>query len=208
MTVGPTLYLVRHGQTDWNCHRRYQGQRDVPLNATGRQQARRVVRALEGIGLEAVYASDLLRARQTAQPLARERGLDVILLPALREMDFGEWEGLTRAEVIERYPDEVRTWYRDWSSVQVPGGETVAGFVERVLTAFEAIVKRHPQGQVAVVSHGGPLRVYLCSVLGLEMSSLWEFGQETACINEVRYEATGPRLLRLNAVAHLRVATS
>ncbi|MDQ7793813.1 MAG: alpha-ribazole phosphatase [bacterium] len=204
--TGPTLYLVRHGLTEWNRQGRYQGHKDIPLDAVGRQQARSVARALAGVQLEAIYASDLLRARQTAEPLALEHGLKVACLPGLREMHFGDWEGLTRDEVHELYPEVVRTWYSDRARAGVPGGETVAVFAERVLAAFEVVVGRHPRGSVAVISHGGSLRVYLCSVLGMDLSRLWTVQQDSACISVVDYEPAGPRLLRLNCTEHLREA--
>lgn len=204
MTARLTLYLVRHGRTAWNREGRYQGHKDVPLDATGREQARRVARALAGAALDAVYSSDLLRARQTAEPLGRELGREVICLPGLREMDFGEWEGLTWDEVHERYPAVVQAWRTDRRTARVPGGEDLEGFGERVLAAFAAIVGRHPRGRVAVFAHGGSLRVYLCSVLDLDRSRLWEIDQDSACISVVEYDGTGPGLARLNCTEHLR----
>lgn len=203
MTAGLTLYLVRHGRTAWNREGRYQGQRDIPLDATGHEQARHVARALAGISLEAIYASDLARARQTAEPLAHERGLDINCLPGLREMDFGDWEGLTRDEVHERYPDVVRAWLIDRRAARVPRGEDREEFGERVLAAFAAIAGRHPRGRVAVFAHGGSLRVYLCWVLGWESSRLWEIEQDSAAISVVEWGEGGPALLSLNDTAHL-----
>ena len=148
-----TLILVRHGETDWNRDRRVQGQTDLPLNETGRAQARALAEQLAGTRVDAVYASDLARARETAELLAAQRGLTVTLDPALREKDFGSWEGLTDVEVLDRFPDAVRGAWGD--------AETPDELSARVLAALERIAARHPNEHVVVVTHGGPVRAVL-----------------------------------------------
>jgi uncharacterized phosphatase len=156
------LLLVRHGETDWNLERRVQGQTDTPLNETGRRQAEALARELANERIDAVYASDLRRALDTARAIAGPRGLGVHLVPELREKNFGSWEGLTDDEVLERFP-EARTG--PWGDAETPDD-----VVERVLGALRHIAERHPGDQVLVVSHGGPLRAVLrhCAVNGVE----------------------------------------
>ena len=144
------LLLVRHGETDWNRDRRVQGHTDVPLNEAGRTQAASLARELAGEDLDAVYSSDLARARETAEAIAAPHGLDVVALPALRERNFGTWEGMTDAEIIERFP-EAQT--RPWGDA-----ETQDEMGDRVLAAVHEIAARHPHGRVVVVAHGGPIR--------------------------------------------------
>lgn len=152
--MSPTqIVLVRHGQTEWNRIGRVQGHSDVPLNDEGRRQARALAVELDGEQVDAVYASDLGRARETAEILAATRGVDVIALPALREKHFGTWEGLTDVEVRERFPDAQTTGWGD--------GETTEQLAERIVTAVEEIAAAHPGGLVLVVTHGGPMRALL-----------------------------------------------
>jgi uncharacterized phosphatase len=148
-----TILLVRHGETDWNAARRVQGQTDRPLTERGRRQARALADALEDETFDAVYSSDLSRARDTAKAIAARRGLDVKLHPGLREKDFGTWEGLTDTEVLARFPEARRGHWGD--------GETPDELRERVLRSLREIAASHPGERVLVVAHGGPLRVVL-----------------------------------------------
>ena len=151
-----TLIVARHGETDWNFERRWQGHSDTPLNETGRAQARGLAASLAGRGIEAVYSSDLARARETAEIVAATLGLEVRLDPRLREVDVGEWSGLTSTEVEQRYPDghrERREGGTGWTT-----GEPFDAMGARVLAALGAIAQETPGSVVLVVTHGGPLR--------------------------------------------------
>src|SRR5436309_5200504 len=113
------LLLVRHGETDWNRDRRFQGHADPPLNDAGREQARVLADELAGDRIELIYTSDLQRARETAEIVAGQLGLDVIPLRELREIDVGEWEGFTWPEIVERFPEGARKWHEQgygWES--------------------------------------------------------------------------------------------
>jgi probable phosphoglycerate mutase len=147
------LLLCRHGETDWNRDRRLQGQTDVPLNDRGRAQAAALARELAGEPIDAVYSSDLARAYETARAVAEPHGLEVVRLRALRERDFGSWEGLTDAEIRQRFPDARD---RPWGD-----GETREQLAERVLAVLDELAERHPGGRVVVVAHGGPINALL-----------------------------------------------
>ena len=148
-----TILLARHGETDWNLERRVQGHSDTPLNETGRAQALALAESLDDAALDAIYASDLERAYDTARIVAERKGLLVELLPELRERNFGTWEGLTDMEIFERYPQAKTGSWGD--------AETKEEMAERVLGALHRIAAEHPDGRVLVVTHGGPLRSLL-----------------------------------------------
>jgi broad specificity phosphatase PhoE len=148
-----TILLTRHGETDWNAEGRVQGHTDRPLNEAGVAQALALAKELSGERLDAVYASDLGRALDTARAVAQPRGLPVIPVPELRERNFGTWEGLLDTEILERFPQaHTGPWGDD---------ETLEQLDERVVAALHRIAESHPGGQVLVVSHGGPLRAVL-----------------------------------------------
>jgi broad specificity phosphatase PhoE len=157
------ILLARHGQSDWNAAHRWQGHADRPLTEKGREQARALAERLRHVELDAVYSSDLRRAGDTAAAVSNE----VIELPALREVDVGSWSGLTRAEAEERFPDGVARWregFPGWDD-----GETYEAMTDRVLGAVLEIARRHEQGRVLVVSHGGPIRALHAAALGLDV---------------------------------------
>jgi broad specificity phosphatase PhoE len=151
------LLLVRHGETDWNAARRWQGRDDPPLNDSGRRQAEELAAEIEGERIDAVYASDLRRALETAEIVAATFALPVRALEGLREIDVGSWSGLTREELETRFPEQlarhVESWGTGWED-----GETPEELSERVLTAVREITTEHPKGRVLVVTHGGVLR--------------------------------------------------
>ena len=149
-----TLYLARHGETDWNRELRIQGSSDIELNDLGRRQAQALAQELEHVDLDAIYSSDLSRARQTAEAVAALHGLEIELDPRLRERSFGSWEGLTR-EDIAMLPEGERH-----------DGESDDEVRERVLEAIQAIADRHPGENVLVVAHGGALNALWHHAIG------------------------------------------
>ncbi|HVC32964.1 MAG TPA: histidine phosphatase family protein [Chloroflexota bacterium] len=163
-----TLYLVRHGETDWNHERRVQGHRDPPLNHAGREQARTLAAQLAGVSFDAAYASDLRRAWQTAEILLEGRGVVVTRRPRLRERYLGRWEGRVFDEIPALDPDAWRDWLTRPRDRAPHGGETEAGLEHRALAELTGIVADHPTGTVLVVSHGGTIHAILRGWLGLE----------------------------------------
>jgi probable phosphoglycerate mutase len=161
------MVLWRHGQTRWNVERRFQGQRDIPLDDAGERQAERAARLLAGLRPDAIYSSDLSRATATAAPLARLTGLTVTTDKDLRERYGGAWEGLTDTEIRGRYPAE----HAQWSP---PGGETSAAVAGRAGAALGRIADGLAPGSlVVVVSHGAALRQAAAHLLGFP-EDLWE----------------------------------
>lgn len=162
-----TLILVRHGETDWNRDGRWQGHADAPLNNRGREQARTLTDELGGEDVAAVYSSDLSRARETAEIVAAPLGRPVTVDVRLREVDVGGWSGLTTAEIQARFPDEVARWRNGDPRHTFDGGESYAAMGDRVVAALEEIAARHPDDQVLVVLHGGPIRALLAHAAGI-----------------------------------------
>ena len=165
MRLVTTLLLVRHGETDWNREGRWQGHSDTHLNEIGREQSERVARELDGVGV--MYASDLARARETADIIARRLDLPVRLDARLRERFFGAWEGLTAAEIETDFRDAQLRWLAG----EGPGAddaEPFEAFGRRVEAALEEILERHPDETVLIVAHGGTIRVIHAFASGLD----------------------------------------
>lgn len=199
------LYLIRHGSTDWNQQRRYQGHADPPLNEEGRRQAEEAGRRLAALlrdydyPLAAVYTSDLQRAVSTAKIVlevyrttsveARALRTSPSLLrptPLLREIGFGAWEGLTYDEVYQRWGTLVEYWYRDPGAVTPPGGEPYRRFCRRIERAFRVINARHPEGAVVMVTHGGPIRHLVTISKGLSRHEAWGLHLEPGSVTHLR----------------------
>ena len=150
-----TVVLVRHGSTEWNESKRAQGQADIHLSERGRREAERTARRLADVPVAAVYSSDLVRAVETARPIAASHGLEVVTDPGWREIDQGEWTGLTTAEIKRRWPD---LWGPARHYSTRPSGESPDQVRHRALDALRRVVAAHPDETVVVVSHGGTIR--------------------------------------------------
>jgi broad specificity phosphatase PhoE len=162
-----TILLSRHGESDWNHAKRWQGFADRPLTDLGRRQAEELADRLEGTELDAIYSSDLRRARETAEAVARRRGLEVRAMPDLREVDVGSWSGLTRAEAEARYPEAYARWLHGGEGWE--DGETYEQLQARVVRAMKHIAGAHDRGRVLVVAHGGTIRAIHASALGVDV---------------------------------------
>jgi phosphoserine phosphatase len=162
-----TILLARHGESDWNRDARWQGHADRPLTERGRTQARKLAERLAEVDLDAIYSSDLRRATETAEIVARTKRLEVETSTALREVDVGSWAGLTRAEAEQRYPEGYRRWLaglEGWDD-----GETYDQMSVRVLEAIQEIAGVHPGERVLVLAHGGSIRAVHAAALGVDV---------------------------------------
>ncbi len=203
---GVCVLLVRHGETVWNQENRWQGQADTPLSETGYDQARQLARRLqnEERPIQAIYTSDLSRARDTADILGQALGIAPLATAAWREMDIGTWSGLTTAEVATRHAEE---WARLRQGEDLPrgGGETFAQFQGRLLQSSHRFVRDHAGGQIVVVTHGGAVRAFLLHCRGLDAS---QFGQiekiGNTGVSEVSLFPNGQtKIHRINSIVHL-----
>ncbi len=199
------LLLVRHGQTLWNHIARYQGHSDIDLSDTGRNQAKLLSLRLATVSLQAVYASDLKRALDTARIIAEPHGLAVQALPQLREINFGAWEGLTFQEIEARYPDIANNWHSSPGSVRIPGGETFQELMERVYSTVQDLVNSNDSGTVAVITHGGAIRSIICALLGIDLNNLFRIRQDNAALNIIDFYDRYGILNLLNDTHHLEM---
>jgi broad specificity phosphatase PhoE len=199
MDPRPTLiYLLRHGEVALEDPRRFLGHLDVPLSSRGETQCAAQAGRLRGVGLRAIFTSDLVRAFRSGQIIGAPHGLVPEALPALREMDMGRWDGLSAAEVDEREPGVLKAFTERVGEYPFPEGEDVPQLVARVWPAFEAIVAAHAGHAVAVVAHAGSNRAILCRALGLPLTRLLAFGQDYAALSVLEHADGRWRLLRLN----------
>lgn len=199
------LIAVRHGETAWNVDTRVQGQLDIGLNEVGRRQSVRLAQALVDEQLEALYASDLGRARDTALAVASLTGLPLQLDPRLRERAFGRFEGMTYAEIEQRFPDASRRWrQRDPDFAPEGGGEALAAFQARAVAAVAAIARRHRGRHVAVITHGGVLdALYRAAArVALDAPRTWHLGN--AGINRLLHGEAGFTLVGWGDTGHLQ----
>jgi broad specificity phosphatase PhoE len=198
------LIFVRHGETPWNVTLQYQGQANVPLNERGREQARRAAGRLRGLGAAALYSSDIARAWETAEIIGADLGLTPTAAREIREIDVGQWEGLTPEELYRRFPDHMAEYRRDPARTVRIGGESYAQLQERALVFLNGVQEAHRQGEVVLaVSHGGTIRALLCHVIGLDLGNFGRMWLDNGSLTEFRLGRNGWRLMRLNDAAHV-----
>lgn len=195
--------FVRHGQSEWNAARRIQGQIDIDLDEVGRQQVQRVVRRLAAEPITAIYSSPLLRAKATAEALARQVALPVQVDARLMEYDFGVMSGLTWNEVAENHPEMASRWLEDPWVVPVEGSEGRPNFAARVLAAIHDIGVEYPEQQVVVVAHGGTFGIYLTAMLGLDLARRHPFHFGNTSVSLIELRAGVFHIHYLNNLCHL-----
>ncbi len=195
------IHLVRHAESAWNLERRVQGTAlDVALSATGREQAKLLGRRLRALPLEAVYSSDAGRTLETAR-LALGDGFPLRISEEIRELSLGEWEGRLIEDLRAEDPAKLDAWYRRPSTVRLERGEDLTGFRKRVVTFMDASAAAHA-GDVALITHGGVICVYLTHILGMHVDDMWSFSLPNASITTVVLDFK-PRLRSFGDTAHL-----
>lgn len=198
------LVLIRHGVTAWNRDRRFQGQTDIPLDDEGLKQARLTGRRLADWPLGVVYASDLARARQTAEPIAAARGLALCVESRLRERHYGGFEGRTHDELQRDEAEAWRRWRARDPDFELPGGgESLRAFHARVDAVLHELVRRHPGRTVAVVTHGGVLDSAFRIATGLPLEAPRGHDLLNASLNRIAWDGRAFSLIAWADVAHL-----
>jgi broad specificity phosphatase PhoE len=201
--VTTRLLLTRHGESTSNASRRFTGHSEAALTALGRRQARALGRRLRHTPIDAAYASDLQRALDTARLATTGRGLEVQIEPRLREMSFGEWEGLTYDEIREGWPDHHHMLRSFDDSFHAPGGEPYSQTRTRIVEAFGEIAGRHRDETVLIVAHGGTIQIILQHVLGLPQGGLWRLSTNNCGLSVVDFAGERAVVTRVNDTAHL-----
>jgi alpha-ribazole phosphatase len=196
------LLLVRHGLTDWNAAQRFQGQHDVPLNDIGRHQAAALAERLAGEPLQAIFASDLQRARATAAAIVDRHPCPITIEARLREISFGAWEGLTYAEIAAGHPEVLAAWEKNILENAPPGGETLNQLAGRVQAVLDELLLAQDGETILLVAHGGPLQVLICLALGLPPEKYWQFHLSPGSLSEIAIYPQGGILNLLNDTCH------
>ncbi len=199
------IIFVRHGQTEWNLTGRYQGHTDIALTELGRRQAQCVASRLASERFAAIYSSDLTRAKDTAATIAAHHKLPVLTKPGLREINFGEWEGLTYGGIHSAWPAEMDSFFRAPGDVDIPGGENFNALQLRIGAALDEIIAAHRGETIAVVSHGGAIRAALCAALCMPLNAFWHIRQDNTAVNQIVYYPDEARAVveLVNDVNHL-----
>ena len=168
-----TLYLIRHGETPWNVEGRYQGQLDPPLTDKGHQQAQATAEELAKIEFDAIYSSDLARAKLTADALAEKINLSIYLDTRLREIHQGEWQNVIIDDIRTGWPEALHGWETDPWQNYPPGGETLQQLQERVFDVIDEIAQKHPNGNVAIFTHKLPIALLKIRYRGHPRGEIW-----------------------------------
>ncbi len=197
------LLLVRHGATEFNSSMRFTGHSQLPLNDVGSRQADKLAGRLAGEEIDVACTSDLRRAMDTTEAACRGREIEVLTCPELREIDYGDCEGLTFKEIAIRFPDVVEPWLGYSPDLTFPGGEKLAGFIERVGGFLERLESNPQWRTVLLVSHGGVIRVLLCRLLGLSSDHWWQFRVDNASLSIVETNDRRAILNLANDTSHL-----
>ena len=199
----PRLILVRHGQTAWNIERRYLGQSDVALDACGQQQAQALAERLRHEVLGNASSSDLRRALRTAEVIMEQHPGDVRPDPRLREINMGDWEGMTFGEIQAQDPERLAKWVENPLGCAPPHGETVADLAARVESLLAELRLHAEEETILIVSHGGTLSIMLCLVLGIPSHRRWQIRLDPASVSELWLYENGGIVTALNDRHHL-----
>lgn len=193
-----TIYLIRHGKIALEDNqRRYIGQIDLPLSEEGIQQAQRLQKMLEPVNMSMVFSSDLSRSRRTAEILAEGKNIKNVVRKELREIDMGEWEGRTFADIVRRFPDEFKARGADIGYYRVSGGESFADCYKRVITAFHESLNSS-FGNVLFVGHAGVNRLLLSYILGMPLANIFKIRQDYGCLNIITYASSSYQVKLVN----------
>ena len=202
--MGTRLYLIRHGETEWNKQLRYQGHADIKLTEEGRDQAKHLAKRLMQEDFDHFYASDLSRAFETAEIIAKPHQKKVTKLPELRETNFGLWEGLGYSQIQQQFPQILENWNSDPFNTRLPEGESLGDVVSRVSFGINKLMEQHKDQKILMVAHGGINRVVLALALAMDVSQYWRIRQDNTALNIIDYYDGKEIVMLLNDTNHLK----
>ena len=197
------LILVRHGQTAWHAESRHVGNADIPLDATGKEQARLVAERLADADIEAAFSSPLSRCLETASLVAKSHGLSVETDDRLREMDLGEWSGETYQSVAAKHGDIIGSWTKDPGSLTPPGGEPLEQVRERTVSWLEEAWANYKWKTLFVSSHSTPIRIIVSNLVGIPFNRIFSLSLAPASVTTITYNGELANLEVLNDTCHL-----
>lgn len=199
------IFLIRHGETEWNKEKRLQGNSNVNLSHEGLRQARLLADQAPFPYVDAIYSSDLSRAVSTAEILAEKFGLHVNKVPELRETNFGDWEGRSIRELAMECPEDFGKFFTDPEKCYPPNGETFLHSQTRVVNAVYRIIATHDEQNVIIVTHGAVIRLIICAILQIPIHKMWAIGQFNMAVNVLRFDDGNITVELLNGTAHLHI---
>lgn len=199
------VYVVRHGQTAWNLEEVFRGRMDIPLDETGKKEVHLAGEALKDETLHAIYSSPLSRSMETAENIAKFQNIEVKPLEAIIDISYGEWEGVSLAEVQKKYPDLCALWLKEPHKVRFPNGESLEQVRVRTQNAIENLLEKHENENIALVAHRVPNKVISCALLGIDNSNFWRIQQDTASTNLFIYKEGQWIISYLNDTSYLKV---
>ncbi len=199
-----TFYIVRHGQTNWNILGKTQGHGNSDLTAKGIEQANELSESIVNYPIDYIYSSDLGRAVQTAQILGDKLNIEVKETESLREMGFGEWEGLLIDEIKANYANVYTTWRNEPHLAQIPGGETLHLIKDRVDSFIQSLNEKYYNKHILLVTHSVTVRVMLLAFLNSGMENIYRIKQDNTALNIVEYRDYGPVVIKMNDTSHIK----
>ena len=197
------IYLIRHGETEWNKTGRLQGHSNVLLSPEGIHQAQLLAEHMPFHNVDAIYSSDLSRAMETARILAAKLGLSVIQESGFREVNFGDWEGRNFSELATEVPEGFENFFTRPDKAHPPNGETFLEAQARALTALDEVIDERDEQSIIIVSHGAVIRLLLCAALGMPLRKMWTISQFNMAVNILRLDDGNPTVELLNSTLHL-----
>lgn len=197
------IYLIRHGESEWNREGLFQGSSDPPLSQRGLLEARSIAQRFKNQSLEAIYSSGLIRAYETAKAIGYYHPLTIQRMKGLNERMMGVWEGLKRETIIERYRKTYRLWQEKREEALIPGGEPYEEFTDRVQRAFSTIMEREKSGKILIITHEGVIKSILCRIFLLPIQGVKFFRQGNTAVNPLEKKKEEFYLLGLNDRTHL-----
>ena len=201
------IYLVRHGETDWNSLRKYQGRIDIELNDKGIGEAHLAGKKLESYGIDCIYSSTLKRAMKTAEIInSYVNAGEIITTEEIIELNLGQWEGKTWDEIQEEYKEFLKTWMTNRVKVKIPGGESYGDAEIRGINFLRNLVNSCSCENVVVISHGALIAAVLCSILSIDANHEGNFRVDNCAVNHISYDKKEDKfsVVTLNDISHLR----
>lgn len=198
------LYLVRHGESEWNILSKVQGQSNTNLTSVGREQAKKVAKRLVEEKIDIIFSSDLNRALDTARIIGKTFGLEVNTFEELREIKFGIWEGLTTQEIVDKYTKEHLIWMKEPHNLNLPEAEKLIDLQERLLRIVNTIMKDNKDKNILIVSHGASIKALILGILGIDISFYNKLTISNTSLSIIEYRDYSPVLRVLNDANHLR----
>ncbi|MZQ75111.1 MAG: histidine phosphatase family protein [Peptoclostridium sp.] len=201
------FFIVRHGQTKWNTQLKTQGQQDSSLDEIGMIQTQKLAKRLSAFNIDHIYSSDLGRTIQTSDIISAQLQKEYSLDSSLREIDFGEWEGLTIEDIKKSYEAEYRMWRKEPDKARIPGAESLQAVADRIAAGINKINEAHKSSNILLVSHGVVIKVLLLTLLNSSLSNIYKIKQDNTALNVVEFREYGPVILRVNDTTHLEVGS-